>query len=93
MNQTTEPRPKPQCAAFAKTIFEFTQEATPTISNYDSQHANFYGQYPDVKCIIKTGATSGYQLQQMPQFNYINGRIDSIYFDMGGAEDGFLVLS
>lgn len=93
MKQTNEARPKSLCVEFTKTIFEFTQEATPRISGYDSQFANFYGQFPDVKCIIKVDASSGYQQQQMPLFDYINGRIDSIYFDMGGAADGFLVLS
>lgn len=93
MTKNTETRSYTAKVELAKTIFEFSNEATPAISNYNRDYAATYGQYPDVRCYITVDKNSRYQLQQMPQFTLVDGLIGTIYFDMGGAESGCLVLS
>lgn len=76
-----------------KKRIDFTADATPTISDYQTKWAATYGEYPDVKCIIMIDANNGYQRQQMPQMTFVDGKLDSIYFDLGEKLSGYLILS
>ena len=76
-----------------KKIIPFTATATPTIPNYQTTYAATYGEYPDVKCIIMNDANNGYQRQQMPQMTFVDGKLDSIYFDLGEKLSGYIILS
>jgi len=93
MTTNIENQPKTIKVEGRKTIFEFEATECPTISDYNSLYAEKYGQYPDVRCIINVDENNCYQRQQDPQFKLVNGLIDTISFDLGGAESGCLVLS
>ncbi|MBV5326141.1 MAG: hypothetical protein JZU65_00670 [Chlorobium sp.] len=83
----------------------FTSSTTPTIANYqDDQtdpedalktinYASDFGETPLIRCIIVTSSTVEYQLQQMPQFTKVDDLIDSIFFDIGDALTGYLIIS
>lgn len=76
-----------------KTIIDFTKDAKPTISDYNTLYAEIFGQYPNVQCIIMIDAENGYQPQLMPFYTYVGGLIDTIYFDIGAENTGYLILS
>lgn len=82
-----------QPPAGGKTIIPFVNNARPTIVNYGELYAANYGQFPTVRVIINTNDDKGYQLQQSPQFTYVNSQIDTIYFLLGNDESGCMVLS
>jgi hypothetical protein len=88
--------------------FPFTNTELPTISGYQSDrtdpenalktinYAELYGQdpLPQVRSIIVLDANNSYQLQQMPLFTFIDGLLDTIYFDMtGNPSSGYLIIS
>jgi len=94
MTKNTETRAYPVKTELAKTVIEFTSSECPTISDYNPLYADIFGQYPNVRCIIKVDENSGYQLQQDPQFTYKDGLIDTVWFDMSGnPSSGCLILS
>jgi hypothetical protein len=77
-----------------KTIFEFSNSERPTISDYNTLYADIYGQYPNVRCIINITENNRSQRQQDPQFTYVDGKLDTVYFDFfGDPQSGYLVLS
>lgn len=93
MTKNIETGSYPFKAEFAKTTIAFTSSERPTISDYNTRYADIFGKYPNVRCVITVDENSGYQLQQDPQFTYKDGLIDTIYFDIGEAVSGCLILS
>lgn len=75
-----------------KDVIEFTDVVTPTITDYNTLYAPTHGQYPSVRCHIDVDATTGFELQLMPQFTYIDGLIDTIWFDAGWSYSGKIIL-
>lgn len=76
-----------------KEIIYFTDVEIPILTNYQLLYAANHGENPDVKCVITVDAVTSYELQQMPQFTYINGLIDTIYFYPDqGAISGKIIL-
>lgn len=81
----------------------FTLNNTPTITGYQSNQldgfnlAEDYGEDPQVRCIIEVDANTRYERQQMPQFTYVSGLIDTIFFDLGDGNDtpytGYIIIS
>lgn len=83
----------------------FTTIAIPIISNYQTNqtdpedatktinYAEIYGEDPQVRCIIVVDANNSYQLQQMPQFTYVAGLVDTIYFLPGFECSGRLIIN
>jgi hypothetical protein len=83
----------------------FTTIEIPIISNYQTDqvdpedatktinYAEIYGEDPQVRCIIVVDAQNSYQLQQMPQFTYVAGLVDTIYFLPGFECSGRLIIS
>lgn len=83
----------------------FTASALPIIANYqDDQvdpedpekilnYAEDYGENPHIRCIIIVDSTHRYQLQQMPQFTYVDGLIDTIYFELAEELTGYILIS
>jgi hypothetical protein len=83
----------------------FTATATPTISTYQVtqvdpedgaktiNYASDFGENPLVRCMITVDSTHRYQLQQMPQFTFVTGLIDTVYFDLGDTLTGYILIS
>jgi hypothetical protein len=83
----------------------FTATSIPTISTYqDDQvdpddvektinYASDFGENPLVRCIVTVDATHRYQLQQAPLFTYVDGKIDTIHFELNNEESGYLLIS
>ena len=75
-----------------KPIFAFTAIASPSILNYSATWSDQYGQYPVVRILVTVGAD--YQeLSITPKFVIVGGLIDSIVFDLGTPQTGFIILS
>lgn len=75
-----------------KDVITFTALEIPILIDYQTNYAAAHGEYPLVRCIIDVDATNGYELQQMPQFTYIAGLIDTIYFLPGYEVSGKIIL-
>ena len=73
-------------------IIAFTLLEIPIVEDYQADYASLHGEYPSVRCIIDVDSTNGYELQQMPQFTYISGLIDTIYFVPGEAMTGKIII-
>jgi hypothetical protein len=84
----------------------FTSIDNPTIVNYQTtqvdpedaaktiNYAEIYGEDPNVRCIIEVDAATSYQLQQMPQFTFIDGLLDTVTFYPGqGSINCHLIIS
>lgn len=84
----------------------FTATETPEILTYqDDQtdpedgtktinYADIYTDDPNVRCIVVLNATTSYQLQQMPQFDKVDGKLVRVWFDMNGnPSTGYLIIS
>jgi hypothetical protein len=83
----------------------FTANANPAIGSYQVDqadpedgtktvnYASDYGENPKVRCIITVDSENRYERQQMPQFTFVTGLIDTISFDLGQPFDGNLLIS
>ena len=84
----------------------FTSTEMPIIENYQSDqvdpedgsktinYAESYGENPLVRCMITVDANTRYQRQQEPQFTFVDGLIDTIFFDLTGDEStGYILIS
>lgn len=83
----------------------FTASALPIIVDYqDDQvdpedagktinYAEYFGENPHIRCIIIVDSTHRYQLQQMPQFTYVDGLIDTIFFELAEELTGYILIS
>jgi hypothetical protein len=78
---------------------DFTASALPTISGYQSAQldgfnlAEDFGENPSVRCIIVVDANTEYQLQQTPQMILVDGKLDSIFFDLAEELTGYILIS
>lgn len=73
-------------------IIKFTNESSPSIANYNSLYADTFGQLPLVR--IWTYDAGDYQEQgARPKYLMIDNLIDSIVFDLGTPQTGFIILS
>ena len=74
-------------------IIPFTNEKAPSILNYNSVHAATFGQYPVIRLFIYDGDGNVLPLPNTPKLLMINSLVDSIVFDLGQAESGFIIIS
>ena len=78
-------------ALTAPVVIPFTATATPTISAYQATYAHVYGEYPVVECWLVDGTTRTL-LMQPPIISLSAGLIDSIMFDLGFENTGFIII-
>jgi len=83
----------------------FTSLEIPIIANYQTvqtdpedptktiNYAEDFGETPSVRCVIIVDVNTEYQLQQMPQFTKVDGKIDTIWFYPGEIVTGYLIIS
>jgi hypothetical protein len=75
---------------------EFTDEAKPAISNYTDTYGNIYGQHPTFKLYTygqdEHGDVIEIEWQGVPTRKRINGLLDTITFDLGDEETGFIII-
>jgi hypothetical protein len=83
----------------------FSNSSVPSITNYQTTQVdpedgakmiNFaedFGENPNVRCYISVDTATRYQRQVMPQMTYIDGLIDTIYFELGEPLDGYIIIS
>lgn len=84
----------------------FTTSERPSIINYQSDqvdpedatktinYADMYGDDPQVRVIITIDANNASQRQQMAQFTYVDGKLDTVYFDFfDDPQTGYLIIS
>jgi|GEM_PF-2562631 len=84
----------------------FTASEYPDITNYqDDQvdpedatkminYSEIYGEDPNVRCIVVADTETSSQLQQMPQFVKVDGKLIRVWFDQGGmSPSGYLIIS
>lgn len=75
-----------------KTVIAFIADASPSVVSYNALWAPTFGQLPTVRIWIATG--SDYQeLPNRPKFTMSGGLIDTIVFDLGLPQTGFIILS
>lgn len=84
-------------APIPKITIPFTASALPTIADYQTVYAAIHGNQPTVILIIITAA-GRYQSPQQPNFTLLTNTgspddlINTIYFDLGNPETGFIIL-
>jgi len=73
------------------TVIPFTSTATPTVSDYNTNYADIYGQYPVIECWLVDGDTRTLLIQP-PIITLVNNLIDTILFDLGFENTGFIII-
>lgn len=81
-----------QSAVTPKDVFDFTDDATPTISDYQTNYTAIHGEYPLVRLVIVIDSLTEYESAQRPYFTKVDGLIDTIYFDLGSPFTGYIIL-
>lgn len=83
----------------------FTASSQPTISDYQTDqedpedalktlnYSEDYGEYPQIRLVITVDESTRYESQQKPQFTYVDGLIDTIFFDLGDELTGYILIS
>lgn len=84
----------------------FVAQTYPSIINYQTtqvdpedaaktiNYAEIYGEDPNIRCIIEVDANTSYQLQQMPQFTFVAGLLDTAWFlGIDAPATGHLIIS
>lgn len=72
---------------------EFTSTATPSVSNYQEDYAELYGEFPDVTLITFNSDGVEWERQDVPVRNFIDGRLDNITYDLMEPYSGYIILS
>ena len=73
------------------TVIPFTSTATPTVSDYNTNYADIYGQYPVIECWLVDGDTRTLLIQP-PIITLVTDLIDTILFDLGFENTGFIII-
>jgi len=75
--------------------FPFTNEPAPTILDYNNLWNPTHGQDPRIELVIDNGDGTRYRSQQQPQFTLVAGTdlIETIFFDLGEAKTGYIILN
>lgn len=76
-----------------KDIFKFTATATPTIPNYQTTYAATHGENPLLALRIPDEEGNIIDRREQAKFVMVKGRIDSIVYDLGEEQTGFIILS
>ena len=80
--------------AAPKTQISFIDDAVPTIANYAMLWASTYGQLPTARLWIYQTETGNFkEVDLRPEMVMIDNLIDSIKFDIGTPQTGFIILS
>lgn len=88
----------PPTATIPTEAVEFTATATPTLSSYNTAYAPTHGQFPRIELYIDNGDGTRYRSAQMPQFttltsgNGLDDLIDTVFFDLGDALNGWILI-
>lgn len=73
---------------------QFTNTATPQVTDYDTQYKKIHGQFPRIELIIDNEDGTRHRSQQQPQFDLVTDtdRISRIWFDLGEVKSGYIVI-
>lgn len=75
-------------------VITFTSTNAPSITNYQTNYANRFGQEPDFTLITDTGSASvKWERQEKPVRNYVGGLLDSIVWDLSDNYSGHIIIS
>jgi hypothetical protein len=91
--------PNPKKVPFASTelpsIINYqTTQVDPEDAAKTINYAEIYGEDPNVRCIVVLDAQNSYQLQQMPLFTFVDGKLDTVKFDLAGnLSTGYFIIS
>lgn len=72
---------------------DFADTNTPGILNYQTDWAEYYGEYPDVTLITIENGTEHWQRYEVPVRNFVDGKLDNIIFDLPFPISGYILLS
>ena len=71
----------------------FTNTATPSLINYQTNYAFDYGELPKIELFTIDSASVCWSRQEKPVFNFVDGLIDSIVFDLSDECSGYITIS
>ena len=74
-------------------LFNFVDDAMPTITNYNAVWRPIWGPHPIVRCVLIDSANLRHHIPIMTQYTYVNGMLEAAYYDFGTAQTGYLILS
>lgn len=72
---------------------EFTNTATPSITDYQNTYSLKFGQLPKVTLMTYDSVGVEWQRQESPTRNFIGGMLDSIVYDLSDLYSGYIILS
>lgn len=79
--------------AAPKLALGFIGDASPSILDYNLMYSSTFGDYPDVRIWIWDGVSGHDELSIKPKFIMVGGLLDSIVYDLGTPQTGFIILS
>ena len=92
--ETTTPVPAPPVYAKAiKMTLGFIADANPSILAYNLTYFSTFGDYPSVRIFIWDGISGHDELGIKPKFTLVGNLLDSIVYDLGTPQTGFIILS
>lgn len=72
---------------------EFTNTATPSITNYQQNYATPYGQFPKFTLMTYNSEGVEWERQEVPIRNFVDGLLDSIVWDLSDIYSGYIIIS
>lgn len=72
---------------------EFTNTATPSITNYQQNYATPYGQLPKFTLMTYNSEGVDWERQEVPIRNFVDGLLDSIVWDLSDIYSGYIIIS
>jgi hypothetical protein len=77
---------------YNRTPIPFVNQQVPTITSYQEVYAAQYTQNPTVTCWAYNSDGKYAQRQEMPQTTMVDGKIDTLYFELSEATSGNIIL-
>ena len=78
---------------YNRTPIPFTNQQVPTISNYQAVYAGQYTQNPTVTCWAYDSDGNYAQRQETARTTMVDGKIDTIFFELPDVMSGNIILS
>lgn len=78
--------------AISKKI-EFTNTATPSITDYQNTYSLKFGQLPKVTLMTYDSVGLEWERQEKPTRGFVDGLLDSIAWDLSDTYSGYIILS
>lgn len=70
----------------------FADTSTPSLLDYQLTYADKYGEYPTITLFIFDGPDKRIKRSDEAYFNYVADKLDSITFDLGVPQTGFIII-